>query len=285
MNEILTCTDGSVYAASIYDHTAWAAQRTPNATVHVLHMLDHHREHADVADLSGNIGPDTSEALLRDLVTLEETKARVARERGKAILAEAERHLRHAGISNVTTEQQHGALVENVTRLEASADLVVMGKRGESADFATLHLGSNLERVIRASIRPVLVASREFKPIKRFLVAYDGGPSVEKAIAFLLDHPLLQGAECHVLRAGKIDEKAEYYLHAVAAKLRDARYEVTTECIAGDPERVIADAVDTHGIDLVVMGAYGHGRIRHLIVGSTTTAMVRTCHVPVLMFR
>jgi nucleotide-binding universal stress UspA family protein len=39
------------------------------------------------------------------------------------------------------------------------------------------------------------------------------------------------------------------------------------------------------GVDLLVMGAYGHGRIRSLVVGSTTTAMVRRCKIPVLMFR
>ena len=37
--------------------------------------------------------------------------------------------------------------------------------------------------------------------------------------------------------------------------------------------------------DLLVMGAYGHSRIRELIVGSTTTAMIRTGKVPVLLFR
>ncbi len=31
--------------------------------------------------------------------------------------------------------------------------------------------------------------------------------------------------------------------------------------------------------------AYGHFRIRQLIIGSTTTSMVRTCQIPVLMFR
>ncbi|HBN50775.1 MAG TPA: universal stress protein UspA, partial [Thalassospira sp.] len=29
----------------------------------------------------------------------------------------------------------------------------------------------------------------------------------------------------------------------------------------------------------------GHSRIRNLIIGSTTTEMVRSCHVPVMMFR
>ncbi|MFN3316727.1 MAG: DHHW family protein, partial [Raineya sp.] len=43
------------------------------------------------------------------------------------------------------------------------------------ADFAKGHLGSNLERIVRASHKPVFVASRAFKPISKVLVAYDGG--------------------------------------------------------------------------------------------------------------
>ena len=51
---------------------------------------------------------------------------------------------------------------------ETDAALIVIGKRGEGADFAKLHLGSNLERVVRAMHKPVLVASRAFKPVERF---------------------------------------------------------------------------------------------------------------------
>ena len=40
-----------------------------------------------------------------------------------------------------------------------------------------------------------------------------------------------------------------------------------------------------HAIDLIVMGAYGHSRIRSLILGSTTTQVLRTCQVPVLLLR
>jgi nucleotide-binding universal stress UspA family protein len=284
MKHILTCTDGSVYAPSIYDHTAWAAKRT-GAAVHVLHMLDPHRERADSGDLSGNIGPDTGEALLSELVSLEESKNRIARERGKLILDRAREHLTESDVAEVSVQQLHGELVETVTDLEKDADLVVIGKRGESADFAKLHLGSNLERVIRASIRPVLVAARKFEPIDRFLVAYDGGPSVEKAIAFAMENPLLRGLKCHLLRAGRIDSNAEWFLNEAAAKLRAAGYEVDAHAMPGEPEKVIAEAVEREGIRLLVMGAYGHSRIRQLIIGSTTTEMVRTCHVPVLMFR
>jgi nucleotide-binding universal stress UspA family protein len=35
----------------------------------------------------------------------------------------------------------------------------------------------------------------------------------------------------------------------------------------------------------MIMGAYGHSRIRHLLIGSTTTAMLRKSAVPLLLLR
>ena len=189
MRYIITCTDGSPYARSIYEVTAWAAQRL-DAAVHVLHMLDPHRERAETVDLSGNIGVDTGQALLHELVDLEEKQNRVAREQGQRILAEAGRQLAAAGVSRLTVEQRHGELVETVTRLEEKADLLILGKRGQDAGLASDRLGSNVERVIRASIRPVFVASREFPPVTSFLLAYDGGQSMTKALEFLAAQPL-----------------------------------------------------------------------------------------------
>jgi len=188
-------------------------------------------------------------------------------------------------VANITTEQRHGSLVENIEELEFSADLVVMGKRGESAALAKSHLGSNLERVIRASIRPVLVASQFFDPISNFLIAYDGGPSVEKAVRFAIEQPLLRGLTCHLLRAGRIDANAEWFLQETASKLRAAGYEVSAHTTPGNPEQVITDIIKRESIGLLVMGAYGHSRIRQFIVGSTTSEMVRTSRIPVLLFR
>ncbi len=283
---VLSCIDGSVYSHSVSLHSAWAATRM-NAGVQVLHTIDAPKTGTEAVDLSGSLGVDTRDELLSEMVAVEQTRNRLARERGKHILEQARALLVAEGVNPVSTLQQHGPLVEAVTRIEQerTPDLLVIGKRGEAADFAKLHLGTNLERVIRASSAPVLVAARKFDPIKRFLIAYDGGPSVEKAIRYAIDQPLLRGLKCLLLRAGRIDEKAEWFLQEAAGKLRQAGFDVDARSIPGDPDRVIADEVRQEGIQLLVMGAYGHSRIRQLIIGSTTTAMVRTCLVPVLMFR
>ena len=281
---ILACTDGSAYAPALYQHTAWAAARL-GAGVEVLHVLAPHRERAAGVDLSGSIGFDASAQLTEELTRLAETQARVQRLKGRAILEDAKVKLAAAGVTRITATQRHGTLVETLTELEPGCDLVVIGKRGEHAGFDSSHLGGNLERVVRTAVRPVLVTAQTFPPIERFLIAYDGGPSVTRALDFVLASPLLQGLNAHLLRAGQVDDKARWYLEEAAARLRQGGYQVASHAVTGAPESVIAEVIQRERIQLLVMGAYGHSPIRAFILGSTTTNMVRTSPVSVLLFR
>lgn len=280
MSTILTCTDGSLYAPSIYQHAAWAAERL-GSSIHVLHVIERD-ESLDKQDLSGSIGFDANAELLEELAKHDESHARVARLRGKAILEDAAKQL--AG-HDVKTTQRHGSVVETLEEFEKGAELVVIGKRGEHADFAKSHLGSNLERVIRSARIPVMVAAREFKPISRFLIAFDGGPSALKAVHHAATSPLLKGLECHLLMISKPDKERQLSLEHAATGLRGAGFTVKADLLSGDPDEVIAAEVEQREIGLLVMGAYGHSRVRNLILGSTTTHLIRTCHVPVVLFR
>jgi nucleotide-binding universal stress UspA family protein len=286
MPTILACTDGSLYAPSVYRHAAWAAFRH-GAALHVLHVIERHETRAGV-DLSGSIGFDANAELLAELAKLDESHARVARLRGQAVLDDAVKQLGIAGVGGtweVKTTQRHGSLVETVDEFEKDAVLVVLGKRGEHADFSKGHLGSNLERVVRSARIPVLVAAREFKQSSRFLIAFDGGPSSLKAIHHVATSPLLRGLECHLIAVAKPDSGLSRELQDAATALRGAGYIVTAELLPGDPDEVIAAEVKSREIGLLVMGAYGHSRVRQLILGSTTTTLLRTCLVPVLLFR
>lgn len=282
MTKVLACIDASAYGASICDHAAWAALQL-GADVELLHVLDRAPD-AVPTDLSGSIGLGASESLLESLVKLDEDRGRLRMERGRVILAEAEKRVRAAGVQAVTTRLRHGGLVDNVHDLEAEARVVVLGKRGEHADFAKLHLGGSVEQVIRATSLPVLVASRAFKPIRKILIAFDGGVSSRKAVEFLLSDPVFGAYECHLVHAGQAREGDP---HMVWARERLSAWggaQVVVET-PGEPEAVIADYVQREAIDLLVMGAYGHSPIRRFIVGSTTTAMIRIANLPVLLFR
>lgn len=280
MSTILTCTDGSLYAPSIYQHAAWAAERT-GSSIHVLHVIERD-ESRNRQDLSGSIGFDANAELLEELARHDESHARVARLRGKAILDDAAKQL--AG-HEVSTTLRHGSVVETLDEFEDDSALIVIGKRGEHLDFAKGHLGSNLERVIRSANIPVFVTAREFKPIRSFLIAFDGGTSALKAVHHAAANPLLMGLDCHLIMVDKPDKEHELALEHAATSLRGAGFTVTADLLPGDPDDVIAAQVKEREIGLLVMGAYGHSRVRNLILGSTTTHLIRTCLVPVMLFR
>jgi nucleotide-binding universal stress UspA family protein len=162
---------------------------------------------------------------------------------------------------------------------------VVIGRRGEAEARAAGHLGRNLERIIRASQRPVVIAAQDFRPPRRFLIAYDGGASAERAVDALVRNPVLADAEGHVLLVGEGTAAERQRLDSVLARLTGAGYSVTGDIRPGDPDHRIPETVAAEEIDLLVMGAFGHSRIRTLMVGSTTTAVLRTSPVSMLVVR
>ncbi len=282
-DKIIALIDGSIYSQSVCDHAAWVSQRTGWA-VELLHVLGR-REGSDRTDLSGSIALGARSALLEELADLDAQRARLVAHRGRAILEDARAILDRAGVNEITTRLRHGDIVDTVAEQETGAEMVLIGKRGEAADFAKGHLGSNLERIVRASTKPVFVASRAFKPISRALVAYDGGPSSMRAIDHIARTPLYQDLLLTIVTVGNPNETIRKGLADAQAMLKAAGIEAEAEIVAGQPETTLGKLVEQAPFDLVVMGAYGHSRIRSLIIGSTTTEMIRSCKVPIVLSR
>lgn len=284
MNEkIIALVDGSIYSTSVCDHAAWIAGRT-GAPVELLHVLGR-REGAETQDRSGAIALGARTALLNELAALDAQRAKLMMERGRAILDDARAKLEEDGLAEITTRLRHGDIVETVAEIEGQARVIVIGKRGEAADFATLHLGSNLERILRSAHKPVLVASRAFRPIQKVLVAFDGGTSALKAVDHIARSPAFQGLDVHIVTVGNVSAQVTKGLENAQATLYAAGISAEISTLPGQPEMALARLVEDAGFDMLVMGAYGHSRIRSLIIGSTTTAMIRACKVPLLLMR
>lgn len=282
MFKLLACIDLSQYASSICDHAAWVATRL-DASVELLHVIQRKDSLMARHDLSGALGLGAKSSLMEELVNIEEVEAKLAKEHGRVLLTASEERLRSAGVENVTMLHRHGGIVETIIEREADADVVVIGKRGASADFAKGHLGSKVERVVRQSIKPVLVASRSFKPIERALVAFDGGQSARKAVSFVATSPLFEAVEVHLVLVGSDSDKHRDSVRWASEVLGERCKRA--EIIGGDVDATLkADAAQREA-NILIMGAYGHSPLRSMIVGSTTTAMIRSLTLPVLLFR
>lgn len=282
-NTLIALVDASAYAESVCHHAAWLADRN-TWKVKVYHVMGR-RNAVEKQDLSGAIRLGARSALLEQLSELDATRARLAHEHGRAILEDAKAIIQKDNDIIVETRLRQGDLVETITAKEETGDMIVIGKRGEAAGLAMEHLGSNLERIVRASHKPVFIANRAFKPITSVLVAFDGGPSSLKAIDYIARSPIFAGLSVTLVFAGKETPAIQKSLSDAIATLKAGGFDAKTVVQSGEPEKVLAQIADQGPHDILIMGAYGHSRVRSFIIGSTTTEMIRSCRVPILIMR
>ncbi|TVR54569.1 MAG: universal stress protein [Puniceicoccaceae bacterium] len=281
MKKLLVCTDGSRYGQVCCEYAAWWAARA-GAAVEILYVTDLRQfEVPLVADLSGSLGIQPYQAVLGQLQELENQKASL-------ILDDARGIFERAGFKGaLKVTHKLGLLVDTLKGENSDCDLILMGKRGENANFATEHLGSSMERVVRSTAKPCLVTSRSFRDLRKILLAFDGGSSAVKAVRFVAESPVFKDLEIHLVTvaAGEEEDAALKRLREAEKILREAGVEPVVQMLHGVTEDEIARYVTDSAMDMLVMGAYGHSRIRYLIIGSTTAEMLRSCRVPVLLFR
>jgi nucleotide-binding universal stress UspA family protein len=156
-----------------------------------------------------------------------------------------------------------------------AADLVVTAGGCGSPDVA--------ERLVMATGVPVLAlppgAARDLGRV--VLVAWKGSPEAARAAHDAL--PFLRTAERVVLCA--VGERSAAGLDAAAAMLGRHQVPVRPERVdgtdAGAGAVLLAQAA-AHGADLLVMGAYGHARVRELVFGGATRRVLCDATLPVL---
>jgi nucleotide-binding universal stress UspA family protein len=281
MKKVIVCTDGSAYSEESYRYTAWICKSHPEVQIDILYVTDLRQfEVPLIADISGSLGAQPYQNLIAQLQDLEHKKSDYIEDKAKEILKE------NGFKGQINYEHATGLLVD---RLQVDADsycLIVVGKRGAHCDRAMAHLGSTMERVVRMSPAPCLVTSRAYKKPKHIVFAYDGGPSCNKALKYMLNNPV---GDLHVdiitVAPQDISSDLESSLTEATDSMVAAGYKATKHILQGNVETAISDYVDNNGGDFLIMGAYGHSRIRELILGSTTTSLLRLCKVPVLCAR
>jgi nucleotide-binding universal stress UspA family protein len=171
-----------------------------------------------------------------------------------------------------------------VTRRSQAVDLVILGQR--TPDHPT---GLDApEEVVLACGRPVLIvpyAGHIERIGETALVAWNGSREAARAAQDAL--PLLSAsASVTVLlinpeEEADIDAADNLVVHLARHGL-NAKKLVAREDILAVSDALLAQ-VSALGADLLVMGAYGHSRLREMILGGVTRDVLRNMNVPVLM--
>jgi nucleotide-binding universal stress UspA family protein len=283
VNKVYACLDGRTDTAAVIDWAVWAARRLA-IPLEFVHVLGHLPGHGVVGDFGASTGLASQEAALQELSVLDEQQARWAQEFGQALLAAACERAAAAGLAHHGSRLRHGELCATAQDLEGDARLFVLGQHPQAGATSRMHMDHHVEQLVRALHRPVLVVCADhFLPPERVVVAFDGSPTAQRIVERVAASPLLLGLPLVLAMAATDVAAARKRLTRACEHLRTAGFDVTAELHQGLPQDVLRQVLSSHAAGLLVMGAYAHSRIREFVLGSTTTALLRTSSVPVLV--
>jgi nucleotide-binding universal stress UspA family protein len=185
-------------------------------------------------------------------------------------------------------EQSEAALIPGVVQRALCADLLVLGQH-DASDPLTVGVPTDfVASVLIASGRPALVIpyAGEWATIGgEVLIAWK--PTRESAHAVSSAIPLLR-------RAGRVHLAAEVDRDTPGASVADledylrlhgvrAPIERHAAVPSAEPGEGLLSLAADAGADLLVMGCYGHGRARELILGGATRTVLKSMTLPALM--
>ncbi len=195
-------------------------------------------------------------------------------------------------VAETSWECISGDMDEMIAERARFADLVVLGQF-DTENPRTISAFLLPAKVVFGAAAPILVVPNtgKFRDVgKHPLVAWDGSREAARVVRDAM--PFLKTAQQISVLA--IDPLRQEHMHegahtsAVIAHL--ARHGICANEIeiSSDKKGVTSDLLEQAkvlGVDLLVMGAYGHSRIWEFIIGGTTQDLLEKATIPMLMSR
>ena len=283
MSKVIACIDGSISTHNVCDYAAWFSQAL-QAPLELLHIIEKPKTQSP-HDLSGALALGGREVLLEQIIKLEEAKAKIETQHGDMLLEEAKKYLQEKHDISPQVFQRHGNLLETIVALEEGFRVLIMGKYGSNTQQLSDKIGTQVESVVRAIHKPVFVSSSAFEQPTSFLIAFDGSPTAKVCVERIVSSPLLLGLSAYLLYVGEPNQEIQKEITWAENQLQDAGFEFKTHILQGEVEKTIIDFADENQISLLVVGAYGHSKIRQFFIGSSTTKLIARSIKPVLLLR
>lgn len=184
-----------------------------------------------------------------------------------------------------------GAATRLIARNAPLADIVVVGARNPTGSSKKQsRLAADLIGTLRAPMLVVPSSLKSFQCEAPAAIAWNGSAEAAHAIAGGL--PLLRAAShVHILEVREHKESDRYIMPSLAAAEYLARHGIEAEIIdlphrendgTSIAEKLI-DAATVRKAGVLIMGAYGHSRLRERVLGGVTRQMMEDPPLPLLL--
>jgi nucleotide-binding universal stress UspA family protein len=210
-------------------------------------------------------------------------------EKADSLLEVFSQRCKKAGVPS-EAKKMVGMVAETIVQEGQEAQLIVLAQRGERFHLpGGAVLGSTAESVARKAGRPVMVTPGRFMEIESMALAYDGSMPAERALSLAVD--LSHNASWPLTtiivtrdyqRAAELTKKLEDFIEALKIE-KEIIINNETIILTGDADKELLGFIRQGAVELLVMGAYGHHRLKKMLFGSTTSDVIRKTTIPVLL--
>lgn len=272
---ILLAVDASPATAATLAYARFLAQGL-SATLRVVYVVDSRLTNMTYWTDYGALSLPTA--------TYSKEMNELLQAQGQELLKDVERQTDGTEL-RVRTELRTGLPTDEILDAANSADLIVLGRRGESSKLADSGgLGAVVERVIRGAKGPVFVAAETFSPLARVVLGFDGSERAREAMIYACELAERLGLPLLAVSVHPDQDVARERLERVRAYAGERKLELATLPL-GDDDPVDALLAQLRSSDLLAIGAFGEGRVREWLLGSTTETLLRSSAQPVLLHR
>ncbi len=207
---------------------------------------------------------------------------------GKAALEKFETAVRRSDVSAEShlLQTSLAGIDELFAKTARRFDLSVVGQTKPGKDFPEEILP---ETALFGSGRPVLIVpyiQKAGMKLDRILVCWDGSQAAARALGDAM--PFLARSKSIDIVTISRNEGPRDELPGVDIAHHLARHKLKVEfkrIVANDPDvaSIILSTAADLGSDMIVMGGYGHSRLREFVLGGATRGLLEAMTVPVLM--
>jgi nucleotide-binding universal stress UspA family protein len=209
-----------------------------------------------------------------------------ARDRCQALLAKFKQQASAAQVRHRTHEDE-GLPVEQITIEAQRYDLILLGQETHFTLDSGKKPDNTLQKLLRNPPRPVVAVPQQPLPGSGVLVAYDGSVAAARTLHSFVTSGLAADNPVYVLSidqndaasAGRVSSRAIDYLQSHGIAAHDIHLQ------SGEaPSKIIMDEALARGVEMVVMGAYGHTGLAEWLFGSTTKFVLEKAPVPLFLY-
>ncbi len=187
-----------------------------------------------------------------------------------------------AGVS-CSVVRETGNPYEKLISLWRYHDFTVAGLRG-LFEYGIFHNPDDvLIQLIAKGVRPILAVAREYRPIRRVLVAYSGSMESAKALKQFVQLRLWPDVTLKIVCFDRGHDTSDSLLDDAAGYCRLHGYEAEVQHLEGSPTRRLLEHADECKMDLIVMGSSSRARIFQHLLGDTTLHAVRHAEIPLFL--